>query len=38
MVVGFLWHSPMLFAKPWTILMGYEPNDKEKLAEMQIIG
>jgi hypothetical protein len=35
MVVGFLWYSPMLFAKPWMILMGYDPNDKEKLAEMQ---
>src|ERR1700752_1065114 len=21
--------------KPWTILMGYDPNDKAKLAEMQ---
>ncbi|HUC28378.1 MAG TPA: DUF1761 domain-containing protein [Candidatus Acidoferrum sp.] len=35
MVVGFLWYSPMLFAKPWTILMGYDPNDKAKMAEMQ---
>jgi polyferredoxin len=35
MVAGFLWCSPMLFAKPWTILMGYDPNDKAKLAEMQ---
>jgi len=35
MVVGFVWYSPMLFAKPWTILMGYDPNDKEKLAELQ---
>ena len=35
MVAGFLWYSPMLFAKPWTILMGYDPNDKAKLAEMQ---
>lgn len=35
MVVGFVWYSPMLFAKPWTILMGYDPNDKAKLAEMQ---
>ncbi len=25
----------MLFAKPWTILMGYDPNDKAKMAEMQ---
>ncbi|MFZ0806193.1 MAG: DUF1761 domain-containing protein [Candidatus Sulfotelmatobacter sp.] len=35
MVVGFVWYSPMLFAKPWTILMGYDPNDKAKMAEMQ---
>ena len=35
MVAGFVWYSPMLFAKPWTILMGYDPNDKAKLAEMQ---
>jgi hypothetical protein len=35
MVVGFLWYSPLLFARPWMILMGYDPNDKAKLAEMQ---
>jgi len=35
MVAGFLWYSPMLFAKPWTVLMGYDPNDKAKMAEMQ---
>jgi surface polysaccharide O-acyltransferase-like enzyme len=35
MVVGFLWYSPMLFAKPWTILMGYDPNDKAKMDEMR---
>ena len=35
MVIGFLWYSPALFAKPWTILMGYDPNDKAKMAEMQ---
>jgi hypothetical protein len=34
-VAGFLWYSPMLFATPWTVLMGYDPNDKAKLAEMQ---
>ena len=27
MVAGFLWYSPMLFAKPWTILMGYDQGD-----------
>jgi Protein of unknown function (DUF1761) len=35
MVVGFVWYSPMLFANPWMVLMGYDPNDKAKIAEMQ---
>jgi hypothetical protein len=35
MVVGFLWYSPVLFANPWMRLMGYDPNDKAKIAEMQ---
>jgi hypothetical protein len=35
MVVGFLWYSPLLFARPWMALMGYDPNDKAKIAEMQ---
>jgi len=35
MVAGFLWYSPLLFAKPWMVLMGYDPNDKAKTAEMQ---
>jgi surface polysaccharide O-acyltransferase-like enzyme len=35
MVLGFLWYSPVLFANPWMKLMGYDPNDKEKIAEMQ---
>jgi surface polysaccharide O-acyltransferase-like enzyme len=35
MVAGFLWYSPMLFANPWMKLMGYDPNDKAKIAEMQ---
>ena len=35
MVVGFLWYSPILFARPWMRLMGYDPDDKAKLAEMQ---
>jgi len=30
-----VWYSPLLFARPWTILMGYDPDDKAKLAEMQ---
>ena len=35
MVIGFLWYSPLLFANPWMRAMGYDPNDKEKLKEMQ---
>jgi hypothetical protein len=35
MVVGFLWYSPLLFAKPWMRAMGYDPNDKAKVQEMQ---
>jgi len=35
MVVGFLWYSPLLFARPWMRLMGYDPDDKAKLAEMR---
>jgi len=35
MVLGFLWYSPLLFARPWMRLMGYDPDDKTKLAEMR---
>ncbi len=35
MVVGFVWYSPLLFAKPWMREMGYDPNDKAKTQEMQ---
>jgi Protein of unknown function (DUF1761) len=35
MVIGFLWYSPMLFANPWMRLMGYDPTDKAKMAELQ---
>src|SRR5580692_5943853 len=35
MVLGFLWYSPLLFACPWMVLMGYDPDNKAKLAEMQ---
>src|SRR5258708_37664702 len=35
MVVGFVWYSPMVFARPWMVLMGYDPDDKAKVAEMQ---
>jgi hypothetical protein len=35
MVVGFLWYSPLLFAKPWMREMGYDPNDKAKTEKMK---
>jgi hypothetical protein len=35
MVIGFIWYSPFLFARPWMRAMGYDPDDKAKLAEMQ---
>ena len=35
MVVGFVWYSPVLFAKPWMREMGYDPNDKSRVQEMQ---
>jgi hypothetical protein len=34
-IVGFIWYSPILFAKPWMREMGYDPNDKAKVQEMQ---
>jgi Protein of unknown function (DUF1761) len=35
MVIGFLWYSPALFAKPWMLAMGYDPEDKARIADMQ---
>jgi hypothetical protein len=35
MVIGFLWYSPFLFAKPWMLAMGYDPEDKARIAQMQ---
>src|SRR4029077_4153639 len=35
MVVGFLWYSPLLFAKAWMREMGYDPNDKARMEEMK---
>jgi len=35
MVLGFLWYSPLLFAKAWTREMGYDVNDKAKMDEMR---
>lgn len=34
-VLGFLWYSPLLFAKAWTREMGYNANDKAKMDEMR---
>jgi hypothetical protein len=35
MLVGFLWYSPLLFAKPWMREMGYDLNDQAKTEEMK---
>jgi uncharacterized protein DUF1761 len=35
MAIGFLWYSPVLFARPWMVAMGYDPEDKTKLDEMR---
>jgi Protein of unknown function (DUF1761) len=35
MIIGFVWYSPILFAKPWMLAMGYDPEDKVRIAEMQ---
>ncbi|HUK26729.1 MAG TPA: DUF1761 domain-containing protein [Terriglobales bacterium] len=35
MVIGFLWYSPMAFARSWMNLMGYAPDDKAKQEEMR---
>ncbi len=35
MILGFLWYSPLLFAKPWAREMGYDLNDKAKMDEMR---
>ncbi len=35
MIIGFVWYSPLLFAKPWMLAMGYDPDDKARIAEMQ---
>jgi hypothetical protein len=35
MVVGFIWYSPLLFAKAWAREMGYDVNDKAKMEEMK---
>lgn len=35
MLIGFLWYSPVLFAKPWIREMGYDPADSAKMREMR---
>jgi hypothetical protein len=35
MIVGFLWYSPILFARPWMLAMGYDPEDKTRLEELR---
>lgn len=35
MVIGFLWYSPLLFAKPWMLAAGYDVNDKEQMEKMR---
>src|SRR6478735_3899127 len=35
MVLGFLWYSPLLFARPWMVAMGYDPADKARMEEMR---
>lgn len=35
MVWGFIWYSPLLFAKPWMREMGVDPSDKAKIDEMR---
>ena len=35
MVLGFVWYSPLLFARPWMKLMGCDPDDSAKVAEMR---
>ena len=33
MVIGFLWYSPLLFAKPWMKLMGYTAESMKKMQK-----
>ena len=35
MLVGFIWYSPILFAKPWMREMGYDPNDKASAEKVR---
>ena len=35
MLVGFVWYSPLLFARPWMREMGYDQNDKASAEKMR---
>jgi hypothetical protein len=35
MVLGFLWYSPAMFAKPWVKEMGYDMNDVAAMEKMK---
>jgi hypothetical protein len=35
MAIGFLWYSPLLFAKPWVREMGYDLNDTAAMEKMK---
>jgi len=35
MVIGFLWYSPLLFARPWMVAMGFDPDNKAALEQMR---
>jgi Protein of unknown function (DUF1761) len=34
-MIGFIWYSPPLFAKPWMREMSLDPDDKSKIDEMR---
>jgi hypothetical protein len=35
MLVGFLWYSPFLFARPWMLAMGFNLDDKAAIEAMR---
>ncbi len=35
MPIAFLWYSPILFARPWMVDMGMDPDNKEAIVKMQ---
>jgi hypothetical protein len=35
MLFGFLWYSPLLFARSWMLAMGFDPDDKAAIAAMR---